>query len=145
MMRREKRKGLDPQWSGGLSPREGSRLSGFTFIEIVATLLILETIVLSIMGMYAYSKNSTRLINDRLIVQNLLQWKAEEIMCHDFLKDETKNDEVIDPFTGYKLFTSEITNYIGLTRLKKIDVVCRWTNSWGIAEEEKISLLKADY
>ncbi len=119
--------------------------SGFTFIEIIATLMIVEVISLAILGMFAFSNRSTKIVRDSLIRTNVFQYKVEEIKTKEFSKNVSGTAESIPAVPGYTFNVFQTDNFLGLSQLKKVDITCFWTSPFGGSRSETMSILISDH
>lgn len=129
-----------------LSPMEEPRPrpNGFTLVEILAAIVLLATMALSIMNLYAFGTKTNALLEEDLIAANLMQYKIEEIKCQPFSKDVTAVDTEIASFSKYRFDVTQTTPYYGSGSLKEVDVACRYTSAVGVAKVETIRFVMAD-
>jgi len=120
------------------------RRKGFSLIEIVAAVVIVEVIAVSVIGLFSFVRKGNEIKRDRLNVALLMQRKVEEIKAEAFSRDVS---EAASAFTNYPDYTFDVVQtvpYLGNSFLKKVDVTAFWTSPFGVSRQESLSFLVAD-
>ncbi len=118
---------------------------GFSFVEVIAAVVILEVLTLSVLQMYSFGKRTSAIVQEDLILANLFQWKIEDIKGRKFTNDVSGSGQSVTGFTGYQFDVVQTVPYQGNTYLKKVDVTCRWISAMGNPKQQTMSFLVADH
>lgn len=110
--------------------------SGFTLVEIAASLVIIGVALVSILGMFYVGSKAGRLSEERTIACNLLERKMEEIISRSFADIAEASGETYPDFPGYALDTS--VTALSAT-MKEVTVSIRWPGAAGGTNRETVT------
>jgi prepilin-type N-terminal cleavage/methylation domain-containing protein len=118
---------------------------GFTLIEVVASLVLISTFFVAILGVFQAGMRINQVNQERIIAYNLMQRKLEEIKTYDFIVNV--DDLAGSPFAsfpGYILKVRQVVPHAGNPMLKKVVVDIEWASYAGGNSSDSITFLIAD-
>ena len=117
---------------------------GFSLMEVILSIVVLETIAVGMLGMMAFGTRAGLMHEETQTVINLLQWKVEEVKSRPYSVNVAEAGTWYPGYNRYSFTVNQTLNYASNPQLKRVQVSVTWSNFLGVIKVESVWFLVAN-